>query len=156
MWFELIFCQWILTCQRESLCLPNMPTNHADQVLRRQRANAYPVQIWYFLACFISLVAIFQLASRVYSCVFRKQVVLANGADLQISSRRSPSSCFIRIPISILNAYRITMFRISFHINMLGSPYTFNLAEVVVTMVYIATISAWALINSAYDGCSLP
>ena len=133
-----------------------MPTTPADQVLRRQRTNAYPVHIWYFLACFISLVAVFQLASRVYSCVFRKQVVLANGADPLISSRRSPSSRFIRIPISILNAYRITMFRTSFHINMLGSPYTFNLAEVVVTMVYIAAISAWTLINSTYDGCSLP
>lgn len=123
---------------------------NADKALRRQRTNEYPIEIWYFLACFISLVAVVQLASRIYSRVFRKQAALPSDSDSQRSLRLT------RIPIGILNAYRIAWFRTSFHIDMLGSPYTLNLAEVFVTLAYIAAIYTWALINSEYHKFDLP
>ncbi|KZP33754.1 hypothetical protein FIBSPDRAFT_810265 [Athelia psychrophila] len=102
-----------------------------DRTLRKQRNKEYPIQLWYFLACFIFLVG-------------------AKQGTLDSESHIIPSSSSVnlrRLPSAILNTYRIVALRWTIRIN-LGTVYTLNVAEIAITCAYIIAIFTWSFINT--------
>ena len=120
-----------------------------DKLLRVARNAAYPHQIWWFLASFIAFVAICQFLSWAVSKYSsgaatkeKKPADAETGASPNPSTRRSSLR---NIPTAFINAYRVVAFRWTLEI---GQSYTLNLAEVLVTIVYIVALFTWEFINS--------
>ncbi|EED82571.1 hypothetical iron reductase [Postia placenta Mad-698-R] len=118
-----------------------------DKTLRVFRAKRYPEEMWWFVACFIATVALFQFGSWVALKLGRKFGSKSNG-DAESGAQPAPRRFSIRhIPRAIINTYRIIAFRWTLHI---GSWYTLNLAEVFVTCAYIIGLFIWEFINSSH------
>lgn len=116
-----------------------------DKTLRVFRAKRYPEEMWWFVACFIATVALFQFGSWVALKLGRKFGSKSNG-DAESGAQPAPRRFSIRhIPRAIINTYRIIAFRWTLHI---GSWYTLNLAEVFVTCAYIIGLFIWEFINT--------
>lgn len=108
--------------------------NPEDLRLRAIYADAYPHQIWFFVASFIFLVGVCQLASWIIGKLqYRRR------ADRPVAA-----GSLSRIPLAIVNLYRVVAFRSTVGI---GS-YTLNLAEVFCTVAYIVALFTWELVNS--------
>ena len=119
-----------------------------DATLRVQRNKLYPKQAWYCLALFIFIVGVFQWASYIYSKFAKRKRGSSSAVDPELAStplRRRIS--LRRIPLFIVNMYRVIAFRWTLEI---GQTYTLNLAEVFVIMAYIVFLYVWAFINSKY------
>ncbi|KIY64057.1 hypothetical protein CYLTODRAFT_402376 [Cylindrobasidium torrendii FP15055 ss-10] len=108
--------------------------NPEDLRLRAIYADAYPHQIWFLVASFISVVGFCQLVSYIIG---------------KHQYRRRPDYAattggLSRIPLAIVNVYRVVAFRSTIGI---GS-YSLNLAEVFCTVAYIAALFTWELVNT--------
>lgn len=122
-----------------------MASANPDKVYRLQRNNGYPIQIWYLLATLILLVAVFQAASCLHAKLARRK---QRDIDQESNSRANVLTLHPRrIPLAILNTYRVIAFRWTLNIKI-GQTYTLNLAEVFLTIVYIIAIFTWTFINS--------
>lgn len=114
----------------------------------RQRINAYPSQIWYSIATLMSIVAVAHAASCLHA-KFAQRKLRKN--DQESNSPKIPSTLHPRrLPLAILNAYRVAAFRWTVDIKM-GQKFTLNLAEVFFTTVYIIAIFTWTFINSKFS-----
>ncbi|KAF7980574.1 hypothetical protein HWV62_37747 [Athelia sp. TMB] len=121
-------------------------TANADRTLRKQRTAEYPIQMWYFLACFIALVGALRLASRLWSLSTRQK--RAYSADSESQGSTSGSRINLRrLPVAVLNTYRIIALRWTVRVN-LGTVYTLNMADVAVTCAYIIAVFTWTFINT--------
>ncbi|KAJ7577070.1 hypothetical protein C8J56DRAFT_972236, partial [Mycena floridula] len=107
-----------------------------DRLVRVQRALDYPKQVWYLVASFIALLSIFHLLVR-YGSSFKKPV----------KNTRSSEISYQRIPLALLNLFRVLAFRITVPV-ALGGAYTVNIAEVSLTCVYIIVLFTWSFVNS--------
>jgi len=113
-----------------------------DESLRVTRNKLYPMQAWYCIGGFIFLIAIFQWISFFHSKVSRR----SNDSDPEHASlHHHHGFSWRRLPLGLANAYRVIAFRWTLEI---GQTYTLNMAEVFVTMAYIAFLFIWAFINS--------
>ncbi|KAI0916552.1 hypothetical protein AcV5_003008 [Taiwanofungus camphoratus] len=116
-----------------------------DKTLRATRTREYPDEVWYFLACFIGTLAIFNWGSwaisKLSSKLSKKSAMDAEGGAGATNQRIS----LRRIPSAIANAYRVIAFRWTLQI---GNSYTLNMAEVFVTCAYIIAIFVWEFINT--------
>lgn len=121
-----------------------------DKTLRATRTREYPDEVWYFLACFIGTLAIFNWGSwaisKLSSKLSKKSAMDAEGGAGATNQRIS----LRRIPSAIANAYRVIAFRWTLQI---GNSYTLNMAEVFVTCAYIIAIFVWEFINSELFTC---
>ncbi|GBE84199.1 iron reductase [Sparassis crispa] len=119
-----------------------------DKTIRVGRAKSYPNEVWWFVSCFIFTVAIFQYGSWAISKLLRRraaaQEALQNDTE---GGGAGPNRRFSvrRLPLAILNAYRVVAFRWTLEI---GSWYTLNFAEVFVTCSYIIAIFIWEFGNT--------
>jgi predicted ferric reductase len=116
----------------------------ADLTLLINQNSEYPDQVWYTIAAFLSVVGFFQWGSFLHSKFARRErhefdeeTAITNGGHQKFSLRR--------IPLAIINFYRVIAFRWTLEI---GQSYTLNMAEVCVTMAYIALLLIYAFINT--------
>ncbi|KAG1870842.1 ferric reductase NAD binding domain-containing protein, partial [Suillus subluteus] len=106
--------------------------------------TVYPEQVWYTIAAFLFVVGCFQWGLFLHSKFARRghhgsdeETAVTNGVHHKFSLRR--------IPLAIINFYRVVAFRWTLEI---GQSYTLNMAEVFVTVAYIALLLIYAFINS--------
>ncbi|KAH9918057.1 iron reductase [Fomitopsis serialis] len=114
-----------------------------DKALRLARAKGYPREVWYFVACFIFLVSLFQFGSWVVNKLSKRR---ARKTDTEAGADTSRGRFSVRnIPVAMVNAYRVIAFRLTLNI---GSSYTLNMAEVFVSCAYFAALFIWEFINT--------
>ncbi|KAG2034820.1 ferric reductase like transmembrane component-domain-containing protein [Suillus americanus] len=123
-----------------------MPSNfsEADLTVLLQEFVTYPEQVWYTIAAFLFIVGCFQWGSFVHSKFARRrhyesdeETATTNDIQHKFSLRR--------IPLAIINFYRVVAFRWTLEI---GQSYTLNMAEVFVSVTYIALLLIYAFINT--------
>lgn len=124
--------------------MSSSPFSEADLNLLIDEDNSYPQQVWYTLAAFLFVVGCFQWGSFLHSKFARRghresdeETAVTNGVHQKFSLRR--------IPLAVINFYRVVAFRWTLEI---GQSYTLNMAEVFVTVAYIALLLIYAFINS--------
>jgi ferric-chelate reductase len=110
--------------------------------------DTYPEQVWYTIATFLFIVGCFQWGSLVYSKFARRR---HHDSDEETATTNDIQYKFSlhRIPLAIINVYRVVAFRWTLEI---GQSYTLNMAEVFVTVAYIALLLIYAFINSKLIG----
>ncbi|KAH9838053.1 iron reductase [Rhodofomes roseus] len=113
-----------------------------DKALRLARAKGYPREVWYFVACFIFLVAIFQFGSWAVNKLSKRRARTDTEAGTDTSNGRFTVR---NIPRALVNAYRVILFRWTLEI---GSSYTLNMAEVFVSCAYFIALFIWEFINT--------
>ncbi|KAG2157689.1 ferric reductase NAD binding domain-containing protein [Suillus bovinus] len=106
-------------------------TSPADTVVLTDENNTYPEYVWYTIAAFLFVVGCFQHYES------DEETAAFNNIQHKFSLRR--------IPLAIVNFYRVVAFRWTLAI---GQSYTLNMAEVLVTVVYIALLLIYAFINT--------
>jgi ferric-chelate reductase len=118
--------------------------SEADITVLVDENATYPEQVWYTIAAFLFIVGCFQWGSFVHSKFARRrhhdsdeETATTNVIQYKFSLRR--------IPLAIINFYRVVAFRWTLEI---GQSYTLNVAEVFVTVAYIALLLIYAFINS--------
>ncbi|KAG2034819.1 ferric reductase NAD binding domain-containing protein [Suillus americanus] len=118
--------------------------SEADVIALVRENDTYPEQVWYTIAAFLFVVGCFQWGSFVHSKFARRrhydsdeETATLNGIQHKFSLRR--------IPLAIINFYRVVAFRWTLEI---GQSYTLNMAEVFVTVAYIALLLIYAFINT--------
>lgn len=106
--------------------------------------------LWWTIASFIALVSILQLISYLHTKIAgRRRNSTGRVQDPeQAGSTRGRHLSLSRLPVAIINTYRIIAFRCNVG---LGS-YTLNLAEVFLTVGYIVMIFGLAFFNSMSFG----
>ncbi|KAG6853299.1 hypothetical protein C0991_005354 [Blastosporella zonata] len=110
-----------------------------DRTIRIAHAVNYPNSVWFCVAAFIALAALFNAASCSYQALaIRRQKPLKTSP---IRGRISLS----RLPTATANALRAIAFRSTFQI---GSSYSINVAELFLTAAYCTLIFVWSLVNS--------
>ncbi|KIK57839.1 hypothetical protein GYMLUDRAFT_46056 [Collybiopsis luxurians FD-317 M1] len=115
--------------------------SNQDKTIRILRANEYPHEIWFFLACLIALVALFRFLSFISSKVLDRRLLQR---ELETDCSRSKKLRFRNLPLAVINFYRVVAFRLTLNFN----SFSLNLAEMVLTMMYIAALFTWTLINT--------
>lgn len=121
-------------------------SSDADSTLITDRNTDYPEQVWYALAVFLSVVGCFQWGSSLHSKFARRRVRRQYESDEEtVSSHVHYKFSLRRIPLTFINTYRVIAFRWTLEI---GQTYTLNLAEVFVTLGYIALLLTYTFINS--------
>ncbi|KAF9074427.1 iron reductase [Rhodocollybia butyracea] len=124
---------------------PSSVPPNLDKTLRVQRANEYPHEVWFFLTSLIALVVIFRFLSYVSSKLFRPNALIKARDSEKGASHPANRSISLRYLLSALvNFYRIVAFRITLNF---GS-FSLNLAEVVLTIMYITALFTWTFINT--------
>lgn len=118
--------------------------SEADIIALVHENDAYPEQVWYTIAAFLFVVGFFQWGSRIHSKFARRrhhesdeETAATNDIQYKFSLRH--------IPLAIVNVYRVVAFRWTLEI---GQSYTLNMAEVFVTVAYIALLLIYAFVNS--------
>lgn len=118
--------------------------SEADIIALVHENDAYPEQVWYTIAAFLFVVGCFQWGSRIHSKFARRrhhesdeETAATNDIQYKFSLRH--------IPLAIVNVYRVVAFRWTLEI---GQSYTLNMAEVFVTVAYIALLLIYAFVNS--------
>ncbi|THH14583.1 hypothetical protein EW146_g5767 [Bondarzewia mesenterica] len=141
---------WVLTTslismtQKDSSIAPLVAVKAAsiDKARRIFLAGEYPREVWYFIASFIFLVGVGNGISRLAS--WCRQTALRH--DPEQHHRSSTSAISLRrLPLAAVNACRI----IAFHCTVpVGSNFSLNVAELLITVIYITILFVWSLVNS--------
>jgi ferric-chelate reductase len=123
-------------------------TAPTDWAIRIQRFGLYPEETWFCLATFLFVVGLFQWGSILHSkLVKRRRPSKAPDEESTLSSARPPKRFSLkRLPLAAVNIYRVVAFRWTLEF---GS-YVINMAEVFVTIAYVALLLTWTFINSTY------
>ncbi|KAJ7289425.1 iron reductase [Mycena rebaudengoi] len=109
-----------------------------NRVIRIRLANLYPKQIWYFLAVFIALVSSWHIISVLL--LHRRR----NAAPAVEDNQRGSIS-WRRLPLAMLNFSRAVTFRWTI---IIARTYSLNLADVLLTGMYITILFTWNFHNS--------
>lgn len=120
---------------RKAFFLPPNDTTLADQ-----RAQLYPTQVWYGIGLFLFIIGLFNWSSILYSKISHR------GRDIEsCAASRSTSVSIRRLPLALLNAYRVIAFRWTLQV---GETLCLSTAEITLTVAYIVYMYVWAFINS--------
>lgn len=121
-----------------------MGTTSADAALAKHYNQEYAYQVWGLIASFLFLVGATHYGSVALRVLFPGK---KEPADVEVDGRVVRHRASVRrLPLAITNAYRVLAFRTTFTIG----PFSLNLAEVVLTIVYIVALFVWSFINSTY------
>ncbi|KAJ7907542.1 iron reductase [Mycena leptocephala] len=116
-----------------------------DRIPRIALTNLYPKQVWYFLATFIALVTVCNFVSK-FNAYLARQYAHRGTATASVSARRIS---WRRLPLALLNLWRIVAFRWSLTFNLAGAGvYTFSVADFLVAGMYITVLFTWTFINT--------
>ncbi|KIK79791.1 hypothetical protein PAXRUDRAFT_121749, partial [Paxillus rubicundulus Ve08.2h10] len=126
--------------------MPSNPSTATDTTLRDQRFALYPEEIWFCLATFLFVVGLFQWGSILRSTLLKRcRENKSPDEESTSSSARPPKRLSLaRLPLAAVNIFRVVAFRWTLEF---GS-YVINIAEVLVTIAYIALLLAWTFINT--------
>ncbi|KZT71201.1 iron reductase [Daedalea quercina L-15889] len=114
----------------------------ADKALRVARAKGYPKEVWYFVACFVFTVSLFQFGSWVAN----KLSTRIHKKDAESGTELPRGRFSVRhVPRAMVNGYRVIAFRWTINI---GSSYTLSLAELFVSCAYFIALFIWEFINT--------
>ena len=124
-----------------------------EKAARLWRDSHYLNQLWWAIAAFIALVAVCQFVSWVVSRLRARRappMTEKGAAQAEAGGSRAVTRRFSwrNIPSAIVNAYRVIAFRWTLNI---GDEYTLNMAEVVITCLYIVALFTWEFYNSEYS-----
>lgn len=122
-----------------------------DRAIRVGRAFGYPNQVWYFIASFITLLALKNVVSILgrrfhYRCTSAPSRSITDDTS---SERPRRSVSIARIPIALVHLFRVGAFRITASI---GGGHSINGAEMFLTAAYAAVVYTWAFVNSPFLG----
>ena len=118
-----------------------MSTTSADGVIANRYNQEYAYQVWGLVAPFLFLVGVAHYGSVALRLFSGKKEPTDVEADGRVTQHRA---LVRRLPLVIVNAYRVLAFRTTFTIG----PFSLNLAEVALTIVYIVALFVWSFINS--------
>ncbi|KAI0644002.1 iron reductase [Trametes meyenii] len=123
------------------------PPVDPNRAIRAGHNKEYPREVWWLVASFIALVSLVQLASWVISKLSSGPTPAPKeGKDAEAGVTVRPRRfSWRRLPLAILNAYRVVAFRWTLQV---GQSYTLNFAEVFVTVVYIVALFVWEFVNT--------
>ena len=123
-----------------------MGTPSADSIRANNYNQEYAYQVWGLVAPFLFLLGVIHYGSIALSALFpgKKEPVDVEADGRLVRHRAS----IRRLPLVIMNAYRILAFRTTFAIG----PFSLNLTEVALTIAYIVALFVWTFINSMYRG----
>ncbi|KAH9855455.1 iron reductase [Lenzites betulinus] len=123
------------------------PPMDPNRAIRAGHNTEYPREVWWFIASFIALVALFQFLSWATSKLSSGRPAAAKGAKDAEAGVTPPARRFSwrNIPLTLVNAYRVVAFRWTLQI---GQSYTLNLAEVFITVGYIVALFTWEFVNT--------
>ncbi|KIJ53374.1 hypothetical protein M422DRAFT_202279 [Sphaerobolus stellatus SS14] len=122
-----------------------------NKALRIARSAAYPKEIWYLVVCVIFLASICHLSSVLWSIrTVRKNRPTSKQIDNPSSEtlpggRTTAKSSIRRLPLAIVNAFRIVAFRWTIP---LGGTLRVNFVEIFTTVGYLVAILVWEFINT--------
>jgi len=126
-----------------------MVATAADRTLANYYSEEYAKQVWWFVASFLLLVGITNYGSVALRKLFPGK---REPADVEADGRVVRRVASIRrLPLAIANAYRVLAFRTTLTLG----PFSLNLAEVDLTIAYIAVLFVYSFINSAYYSVTL-
>ncbi|THU82061.1 hypothetical protein K435DRAFT_934828 [Dendrothele bispora CBS 962.96] len=121
-----------------------------------ERTETYPYYMWYFTACFLGVVSLCNFSSLLFSKISRSSFAVSSTPHSdpeKNASNPNGAISFSRLPMAIVNTFRVLAYRTTINI---GSSFSINLAEVVVSVVYIVALYTLAFINTTTsDGRSL-
>ncbi|KAG1880529.1 ferric reductase NAD binding domain-containing protein [Suillus tomentosus] len=109
-----------------------------------EQLDSYPQQVWIYVGVFLSVVGFFQWGSHIHSKFARRTHHESDEETAPIHNIQYKFS-LRRIPLAFINFYRVVAFRWTLEI---GKSYTLNMAEVFVTVTYIALLLAYAFKNT--------
>ncbi|KAJ3493941.1 hypothetical protein NLJ89_g10910 [Agrocybe chaxingu] len=118
-----------------------------DKVLRVARSWAYPKQVLYLLASFISLVALCNRLSFAYRYLTRKRT---SPTTFSVGQRTGIS--LLRLPLALVDTFQALAFRWTIPI---GRWYTLNLTEVGLAAAYVGILLSWTFVNTT-DATGIP
>ena len=113
-----------------------------DKSLRSTRNRLYPMEAWYCIGLVIFIIAVFQWITFFHSKFSRRR---HTSDPEQAYLRHRDGFSWRRIPLGLVNAYRVIAFRWTLQI---GTSYNLTMAEVLITLAYVTFIFVWAFINS--------
>ena len=108
----------------------------ADETIRTARILSYPKQILYLVGTLLILVSLCHFFSIFYQFITRKRVH---------GWKQRSSVSLQKVPAAVIDSFRTIAFRWSIPI---GSSHELNLAEVALTLGYMAILYTWTFINS--------
>lgn len=125
----------------------------AAEKLRHRVVNAaYTHYTWYFVGAFIALVAVCQFASYLVGRLQRAHPLPPQVASIDESTSTTatttPKPALRRLPLGLLNAYRVLAFRTTLTLPLFNSLYTLNLAELFCTLAYITGLYVLEFYNA--------
>lgn len=119
--------------------------SEADIVALVGENVTYPEQVWYTIAAFLFVVGCFQWGSVVHSKFTGRKHYESDEETVTTNDIQHKRFSLRRIPLAIINFYRVVAFRWTLEI---GQSYTLNMAEVFITVAYIALLLIYAFINT--------
>jgi ferric-chelate reductase len=126
-----------------------MVATAADKAIANQHNDEYAHQVWWLVAPFLFLIGVTHYGSIALRKFFPGE---KKPVDAETDGRVvHHASSFRRLPLTIANAYRVVAFRTPLTIG----PFSLNLAELALTITYIAGLYVWSFVNSMYPGVSL-
>ncbi|OJA09419.1 hypothetical protein AZE42_03069 [Rhizopogon vesiculosus] len=118
------------------------------------RDLGYPEQVWYALASFLFVVGCFQWGSFIHSKFAKRRRLEPDEETASNHIHRKHEYSLRRVPLAFINFYRVVAFRWTLEI---GQTYIFNMAEVFITLAYIALLVTYSCINgTSVKGSKLP
>lgn len=114
-----------------------------DRIPRVAQAAAYRDRTYYCIAAFIAIISIFHWTSR---------LLQGRQSFLRKAPRARGSMSIKRFPAAFMNTFRALAFRQTLHI---GSLYTINVAEFMLTAGYITLVFTISMMNCTSQS-SLP
>lgn len=124
--------------------MSSLSQSAADRLTLLEPKNiGYPEQVWYAIAVFLFVIGCFQAVSYIHSKFARQR---HHESDEETASSRIHRKYSLRyVPLAFINFYRVVAFRCTLEI---GQTYILNMAEVFVTLGYIALLVTYSCINS--------
>lgn len=124
-----------------------MGTTSADGAIANRLNQEYAHQVWGLVAPFLFLVGVAHYGSVALGMLFpSKKKPTDVEADGRVARHRASTK---RLPLAVVNAYRVLAFRTTFTIG----PFSLNLTEVAITILYIVALFVWSFVNST---CLVP
>ncbi|TFK47293.1 hypothetical protein OE88DRAFT_1686164 [Heliocybe sulcata] len=127
---------------------------NSSNVLRKYYQTEYPKEIWWFFGALIALLTAARLVSTVIAFVRRwrfhsrslSHSVSVSEKDTESGgARTAPFPIALRVPLALVNAWKIVWFRSTIHF---GFGYSLNVAEVVLTCAYIVALFTWSFVHT--------
>ncbi|KAG8221425.1 hypothetical protein J3R82DRAFT_1613 [Butyriboletus roseoflavus] len=125
---------------------PSRPSSTQTAPTTSTSSDLYPEEAWISLAIFLVVIGLFQWGSVLYSKVARQRRRPRRGADEEsthMSARPTHGWSLARLPLGAVNVFRVVAFRWTLQFG----TYDLKVADVFLTLAYIAFLLTWTFIG---------